>query len=455
MCDYATRYPEAIPLKKFTTPAIAEELVELFARHGIPKEILTDQGTNFTSQLFLELYRMLGVKAIRTTPYHPQTDGLVERFNQTLKQMLRKTIDEEGREWDKLLPYVLFAYREVPQSSTGFSPFELIYGRDVRGPLDVLKEDWIHNQLKDDDIVSYVTRIYERLKEGREAVQENLRKSQLKQKKWYDKRARDITLAEGDKVLVLLPTRTEKLLAKWKGPYKVLRKVGRVNYEIEVPGGRKEKKLFHVNMLKPWTNPEENFVNYIPDEQDELPCFVRDVQQGKSDLKLGESLSEVKKKQMTKLVGEFPMLTRLQPGKTHVIEHRIITDAQGPVRQRAYRIPPALTTEVVEELKELLDAGVVEESTSEWSSPIVVVKKKDGTNRICVDYQKLNATSKFDAYPMPRIDEMLDAVGQSEYLTTLDLTKGYWQVPMKEEDKTKTAFSSPLGLLQFTVMPLD
>ena len=183
VCDYATRYPEAIPLKKFTTPAIAEELLELFARHGIPKEILMDQGTNFTSQLLLELYLMLGVKAIRTTPYHLQTGGLVERFNQTLKQMLRKTIDEEGREWDKLLPYVLFAYREVPQSSTGFSPFELIYGRDVRGPLDVLKEDWIHNQLKDDDIVSYVTRIYERLKEGREAVQENLRKSQLKQKK--------------------------------------------------------------------------------------------------------------------------------------------------------------------------------------------------------------------------------------------------------------------------------
>ena len=243
VCDYATRYPEAIPLKKFTTPAIAEELVELFARHGIPKEILTDQGTNFTSQLLLELYRMLWVKAIRTTPYHPQTDGLVERFNQTLKQMLRKTIDEEGSEWDKLLPCVLFAYREVPQSSNGFSPFELIYGRDVRGPLDVLKEDWIHNQLKDDDIVSYVTRIYERLKEGREAVQENLRKSQLKQKKWYDKRARDITSAEGDKVLVLLPTRTEKLLAKWKGPYKVLRKVGRVNYEIEVSGEEKKRSF--------------------------------------------------------------------------------------------------------------------------------------------------------------------------------------------------------------------
>ena len=134
ICDYATRYPEAMPLKRFTAPAVAEQLMELFSRHGVPKEILTDQGTNFMSQLLQELYKMLGVKPVRTTPYHPQTDGLVERFNQTLKQMLRKIIDEEGRDWDKLVPYILFAYREVPQSSTGFSPFEMVYGRDVRGP---------------------------------------------------------------------------------------------------------------------------------------------------------------------------------------------------------------------------------------------------------------------------------------------------------------------------------
>ena len=88
VCDYATRYPEAIPLKKFTAPAIAEELIGLFSRHGVPREILTDQGTNFTSQLLKELYQMIGVTPIKTSPYHPQTDGLVERFNQTLKQML-------------------------------------------------------------------------------------------------------------------------------------------------------------------------------------------------------------------------------------------------------------------------------------------------------------------------------------------------------------------------------
>ena len=79
--------------------------------------------------------------------------------------------------------------------------------------------------------------------------------------------------------------------------------------------------------------------------------------------------------------------------------------------------------------------------------------KKDGSICICVDFRKLNILTKFDTYPMPRIDDLLDAVGRAKYLTTLDLAKGYWQVPMHEEDKAKTAFSSPIGLLQFTIMP--
>ena len=132
ICDYATRYPEAIPLRTIDTEHVAEELIKMFARVGVPEEILTDQGTNFTSQLLTELYRLLRVHPIRTSAYHPQTDGLVEQFNQTLKTMLRKTANQEGKDWDKLVPYLLFAYREVPQASTGFSPFELLYGRDVR-----------------------------------------------------------------------------------------------------------------------------------------------------------------------------------------------------------------------------------------------------------------------------------------------------------------------------------
>ena len=106
---------------------IAKELIKVFARVGIPNEILTDHGSNFTSILLVELYRLLKIQGIRTSPHHPQSNGLVERFNQTLKMMLRKVVTNKGKDWDKLLPHVLFAYREVPKAFTGFSPFELIY----------------------------------------------------------------------------------------------------------------------------------------------------------------------------------------------------------------------------------------------------------------------------------------------------------------------------------------
>ena len=138
---------------------VAEELLKLFARVGIPAEILADQGSNFTSQLFSELHSMLHIHWISTTPYHPQTNGLVERYN----AMLCKTAVQEGKDWELLLPYILFAYREVPQSSTGFSPFELLYGRDVRGPLDVVKETWEASERSNQSVVSYVVPIRERL----------------------------------------------------------------------------------------------------------------------------------------------------------------------------------------------------------------------------------------------------------------------------------------------------
>ena len=112
---YATRYPEAIPLHSTDASHIAKELMGVFARVGIPSEVLTEQGSNFTSQLLTELYQMLHINPIRTTTYHPQTDGLIEGFNQTLKSMLRKAATKEGHDWDRMIPFLLLAYREVSQ----------------------------------------------------------------------------------------------------------------------------------------------------------------------------------------------------------------------------------------------------------------------------------------------------------------------------------------------------
>ncbi|KAG1925540.1 protein NYNRIN-like [Pimephales promelas] len=142
LVDYATRYPEAVPLRNISAKSVASALFQLISRVGIPKEILTDQGTAVMSRTIRKLYKLLGIKSIRTSVYHPQTDGLVERFNRTLKTMIRKFVREDAKNWDKWLEPLLFAVREVPQAFTGFSPFELLYGHQPRRVLDVLREAW-------------------------------------------------------------------------------------------------------------------------------------------------------------------------------------------------------------------------------------------------------------------------------------------------------------------------
>ena len=178
VCDYATRYTEAVAMRSIDAEHVAEELVCIFAQVGLPREILTDQGTNFTSELLAEIYRLLHLGSLRTSPYHPQTDGLVERFNGTLKEMLRKCATQDGKDWDKLLPYVLFAYREAPHESTGFLPFELLYGWEVRGPLDLLKVGWEAKPVASENVVSHVLLMRDRLERMVGVVQQNMRGAQ-------------------------------------------------------------------------------------------------------------------------------------------------------------------------------------------------------------------------------------------------------------------------------------
>ena len=102
----------------------------------------------------------------------------------------------------------------------------------------------------------------------------------------------------------------------------------------------------------------------------------------------------------------------------------------------------------------MLDAGIIEPSNSEWASPIVLVQKKDGTMRFCMDYQKLNSVAEAGAYPMPRLDELIDDLGSAKFISTLDLTRGYWQVPVEAKSRPRTAFTTPFGHYQFKVMPV-
>ena len=140
-------------------------------------------------------------------------------------------------------------------------------------------------------------------------------------------------------------------------------------------------------------------------------------------------------------------------GLTTRAEHAIDTGDSRPVKQRPYRIPVHLNKVVNNRVNDMLDRGLIQLSNSPWSSPIVLSPKKDGDYRFCVDFRRVNSVTKKDAQPMPRIDDILDQLGGARYFSTLDLASGYWQVPLREEDREKTAFSVGVDHYEFMVMP--
>ena len=119
------------------------------------------------------------------------------------------------------------------------------------------------------------------------------------------------------------------------------------------------------------------------------------------------------------------------------------------MKQCPYRLPLAYWEVIKQELKDMLAEEVIQPSQSDWVSPIVLVRKKDNSVRLCVEYLKLHAQYRIDAYPMPKIEEILDKVGKAKFITTLDLARGYWQVPVGDHDRHKTAFTSSFGLYNF------
>jgi 8-oxo-dGTP pyrophosphatase MutT (NUDIX family)/predicted aspartyl protease len=139
--------------------------------------------------------------------------------------------------------------------------------------------------------------------------------------------------------------------------------------------------------------------------------------------------------------------------QTHEGEHVIITEQVPPIKKRAYRTAPRENEFIKAEIDDMLKQGLIQPSTSPWSFPVVIVKKKNGKLRFCVNYKPLNDITKKDNYPLPRIDELLDSLQDAQWFTTLDLASGYWQIKVREEDQEKTAFITKFGTYEFKVMP--
>ena len=190
----------------------------------------------------------------------------------------------------------------------------------------------------------------------------------------------------------------------------------------------------------------------VPAEDQKLPSYLESLYENS----IKDLTSEDEKTKVYNLLCENTDIFSQGPndlGRTKLVKHKINTGNAKPIKQPPRRLPYSKRTAANQAITDMENQGIIEPSTSPWASPIVLVEKKDGSLRFCVDYRKLNNITVKDSYPLPRIDDTLDALGGSQWFSTLDLKSGYWQVEMDSNDKEKTAFGVAGGLWQFRVMP--
>ena len=172
----ASRYPDAIPLKSVTAEDVAEGMLDIFSRTGLPKELLTDRGTQFVSALVTQLCNRLHIDKMKTSPYHPQTNACIERMHGTLSSMIRKSV-ENKLNWHEQVKYALFALRISPNRDSGFSPFEIIFGKNVRTPLEFVNESWILQGTGKKQVVEWVEDLDKRLDLIKDILREKMGKA--------------------------------------------------------------------------------------------------------------------------------------------------------------------------------------------------------------------------------------------------------------------------------------
>ena len=461
LVDYATRYPEAAALKGITTEEIAKSLLMFYICLGVPEEILSDMGSQFMSDCIKEVERLLKMRHMSTTPYRPQCNGLVEKFNETLKTTQGKLCVDQSHDWHRYLDALLFAYPEVPQATTRFVPFSLLYGRSVRGPMHIFKEMWSAPDAESEVLSSYryAFELCDKMEKVWTIIEERVGASQNKYKDDYDQmhRVKQRQFQCGDFILLLLPTQNNKLLMQWKGPCEVVEKVEPADYKVDMNG---KMKIFHANLLKKYDVREDTANN------DTIASFAKQsttTEEAESELdtqwlefvemERKETLNEVKienllvaeKLQATKLLNDFSDIFSKVRGCMNLQEHKITLTCDKPVRSKPDAVPFSMCEALNHDLDAMLENKIIRPSDSPYASPAVLVPEKDGSTRLCVDYQKLNKITVFDLEPMVNSADIFQKLANDRYFTTIDLTKGYQQIPVVESDIYKTAFVTHAG----------
>ena len=345
--------------------------------------------------------------------------------------------------------------------------------------------------------------------ESCELTMQNSSAASQRNKKYYDKKTQDRKFSVGEEVLVLLPSASNKLLSSWLGPFPIT-KVFHPDYRVLVKG---KEKVFHANMLKRYVRREEaadvavggskcvqSVGDFVPwreispllDEVDmsvpkvpstssgnfhavESVCLAGVVQDHGEDVSIptlsvpvstsipdedvscvqfDAALSEVQLDELKAVFQAHVDILTTRPGVFSgnlMLEIPLTSDV--PIRRKMYNLPFSSKEVVEKEIQVMLDLEIIESSKSPYSSPVVLVRKKDGSCRFCIDFRGLNKITVFDAEPIPNVEDLFVRLAHSRFFTKIDLAKGYWQILVLPENRPKTAFATHQGLFQFIRMP--
>ena len=355
--------------------------------------------------------------------------------------------------------------------------------RDTIGPLLLLKEKWLDEDPEKISVLKYVATFKDRLFRAGQMAKRNLQESQSKMKVWYDRKAKSRCFEPGDRVLVLFPVVGNPLQAKYSGLYKVVKKISDTNYLVKTPDRRKETQVCHINMLKAYhekpkpelvilnnrlglespthskdcvgqvTEKEEDTESEVRLGNDQQPIKLQNSQiLNDLDTKLSH-LPLVQRKELAEVITQYREVFPDVPSKTNLIEHDVDVGDSAPIKQHPYRLSPMKKELLDKEVQYMLKNDIIEESQSNWSSPCILVPKHDGGFRFCTDFRKVNDKTKSDSFPIPRIADCIDQIGNTKFVSTFDMLKGYWQVPLTQRAREISAFVTPSGLYQYKVMP--
>ncbi|UYV74991.1 K02A2.6-like [Cordylochernes scorpioides] len=436
LTDYYTRYAETKAVSEATVKEVSKFLVEdIFLRHGAPQYLISDRGSQFTSNLMKEVMKTCKIKHCFTTSYHPQTNGLTERLNRTLINMLSMYVNTDQKNWDEILPFITHAYNTTIQETTGYSPFFLMFGRE---PTSLLDDRNISVDIDKDDYDEYIKHHLDKINRTRKLVINNTIKTQERMKKNYDKKHMERSYEPGELVAVWTPIRKiekcEKLLRKYFGPYRILKKLSNVNYLIEPkdnPG--QDPLIVHVSRIKPYF----------------------------------ERIDEVNHEDVT-TSGEGEVMVETRSGKMQdPAQERIVAeesakpqpdnkskDKPGQLATFVRSIPFAIEANVKKELDEMEALGIIKKVNhpTPISSHMVIVRK-DGKIRICLDPSDFNKILLRREFPLKRLEDIAVPLHKSKYFTKLDLKKSFWQLPVDEETQPYLTFSTPWGRYSFLRVP--